>query len=1136
MFITNTLEKNLEKRIKELLQKSSELKFLVGFFYFSGLNIFYETLKELYQQGKLSQEFLKILVGLNVDIGIYGLYEGAKNPKIFDPLNLKQDLFNSIKKAFTSDELDNQLIYEQISFFKELFLKKIIVIRKTIKPNHAKLYIFKMDENSRVILPGFFITGSSNLTKAGIKEQDEFNVEIKDYGFQEAEEYFDKLWQKAIELNEQDVQRVIQIFDNETFFRRITPFEAYVYLLKTYLEIHKGNYPVQELRNLLEKRGYVPYDYQLSAVSQAVSICQAHKGCILADVTGLGKTITACLIAKAIGKRGVIICPPYLVGDDSKSTGWKKYLEDFELFDYQVWSVGKLEEALSFVRDRPEIEVVIVDEAHRFRNQRTQSYHYLKEICRGKIVILLSATPFNNSPSDIFSLLKLFTIPKKSTIVFDEDIESRFDYYQSLFKKLAYIKKYWNSLEKKRKKRALAYYNEIFLTKKSQLNIDDIKYVKLEVKKLAKEIRNILEPVVIRRNRLDLKYFKDKENIELPEVKDPKEVFFELTEEQSNFYDEVIKSFYSSEEGGKFKGAIYLPALYEKGIIKNTIEEEQLISQYEDHFLFLYQRNLYDLMRRLLVKRFESSFSAFYQSLKNFKELYEIAYKFVKTTKKFILSREYMEKILEEYENDEDSILQELNKYKEIFKEKDPKFYKIYEVDKFVFNKEFLEDIESDIKLFQEFIEKVENLKLLENDPKAQKLIEEINEILKQKRKVVIFTEYIDTANYLRGILEKVFPMKLLSAIGNISKETIRKIYTNFDAQYKEQEDIYDILLTTDKLSEGFNLNRAGVVINYDIPWNPVRVIQRVGRINRIGKKVYDEIYIINFFPTEKGANYVKSKEIAQTKMFMIHNVLGEDSKIFSPDEEPQASELYKRLTNLPKEDEEESFYTKVKKEFDKLNQEYPHIFENISDFPSRIKLAKLGNQDELMVFIKKGKDLFVGYYNYTEKVPMHSNFEEVFEKIKALPNDISVSLSERFWEAYRQLLEKSSFQNPKYFRTFGSKDIYEASVRTLKHILTSISSIKGNQLEFYRTFILDLIEDIQNYRTLSEYIISEISKFESLIKSHEQGNQKNITIIFRKLEQIKNQIGQEFLSKIQNYSKQDPENVIIAIENRKNI
>ena len=115
------------------------------------------------------------------------------------------------------------------------------------------------------------------------------------------------------------------------------------------------------------------------------------------------------------------------------------------------------------------------------------------------------------------------------------------------------------------------------------------------------------------------------------------------------------------------------------------------------------------------------------------------------------------------------------------------------------------------------------------------------------------------------------------------------------------------------KISEGFNLNRAGMIINYDIPWNPVRVIQRLGRINRISKKVFDELYIVNFFPTEKGAELVKSREIAANKMFLIHTALGEDSKIFDVDEEPTAAGMFSRVQQNPDELEEESFIRALK-------------------------------------------------------------------------------------------------------------------------------------------------------------------------------------------------------------------------------
>ncbi len=171
------------------------------------------------------------------------------------------------------------------------------------------------------------------------------------------------------------------------------------------------------------------------------------------------------------------------------------------------------------------------------------------------------------------------------------------------------------------------------------------------------------------------------------------------------------------------------------------------------------------------------------------------------------------------------------------------------------------------------------------------------------ERKVIIFSEYADTVTHLAEALTLDFGDKLLVVRGNLSRNMVQTINRNFDASNRNQADDYKILLSTDKISEGFNLNRAGMIINYDIPWNPVRVIQRVGRINRISKKVFEKLYIVNFFPTEKGTDYLKSREIAEQKMYLIHNTLGEDAKYFNADEEPTASALligsWSTLTNL---------------------------------------------------------------------------------------------------------------------------------------------------------------------------------------------------------------------------------------------
>ena len=144
-------------------------------------------------------------------------------------------------------------------------------------------------------------------------------------------------------------------------------------------------------------------------------------------------------------KRGIVIAPPGIIGDKAKSEGWKKYLEQFHLasLGWEAFSLGDLEHVSEFVSGTNDIEVIIIDEAHRFRNEDTKDYEYLKNICRGKIVILLTATPFNNKPTDIFSLLKLFIIPKKSSITLDDDLENKFREFKSEFDKLSYIKRYY---------------------------------------------------------------------------------------------------------------------------------------------------------------------------------------------------------------------------------------------------------------------------------------------------------------------------------------------------------------------------------------------------------------------------------------------------------------------------------------------------------------------------------------------------------------------------------------------------------------------------------------------------------------------------------------------------------------------
>jgi len=1116
-FITNEKEKKLKQRITELIKNSKELRFLVGFFYFSGIDELYEALKN---NPSLQVD---ILVGLNIDKIIYGLIEYPDpNINITDRERVER-FFDSLSKSINSDEFDTKEFYERVKYYLGLIKSGKLRIRKTLKPHHDKLYIFNIKDELKTLKRSVFITGSSNLTRSGLTSQNEFNVEISDYGTEEANEYFEKNWQEAVQITEVPAyrDRLINLIENKTLIADITPFEAFAFVLKNYIDVQGQQKIKESVKELLERKGYKSYQYQLDAVSQALTIINSPdtpNGLIVSDVVGLGKSIIASLIAKNLGKRGVIICPPGLIGDENKKSGWKKYKEDFELHDWEIRACGleNLERTLELVKQNNEYEVIIVDEVHRFRNQDTEAYEVLSKICRGRIVILLSATPFSNTPADIFSLLKLFIVPGKSKISLDDDLASRFRAYNSAFKKLSSIKKNYKSSDKQKRDCATADYEALFGDKKVETE-----KIKERVRYLSSSIRQVIEPVLIRRNRIDLK--KDpvysKEVYDLSEVKDPKELFFELNEKQLNFYDSITKIYFGEDaESRRFTGAIYRPFYYESG------EDEFTEKNEEKNREFLMQSNLFDFMRRLLVKRFESSFGAFERSIQNFYTITDKVQKFIKNSDgKFILDRKLMNSI---YEEDIDEIGKQLQEYEQKLGEgKYPKSYKIYEVNKFALKDQFLRDIESDKKLFEELLTVLKSLKLVDDDPKFNKLVEEINTLMKAgrpvsepQRKIIIFTEYSDTARYLEEKLEAVFPGKILSIVDNWSASTITSIVENFDASYRQQKDDYQIILATDKISEGFNLNRAGVIINYDIPWNPTKVIQRVGRINRIGKKVFNELYIFNFFPTLIGAEYTNIKEIAAQKMFLIHNTLGEDSKIFEPDEEPTAARLFQKIMTNPEDAEEESFQTKIRSAFTRIKENNPDIIEKIKNLPTRVKVAKAHKDYSLLVFIKKG----LGFYIRTTEdgeVVDEPPFELAYSKIECAKDELRKELSGGFWGNYQKIKE-FKFQTK---QIPGSISLENKAKNNLDTLLNNPPTGFDKHLPFART----LFEDILDYKTLPDFTLRRIANLNTVTPT-----EKDINRIIGEFDTMKEDLGADYLEKIKQKLGSMHSEIIVAIEN----
>ena len=1110
-FIANkSPQKTLSGRLNNIIKFSTELRWLVGFFYFSGW-------KEVYQNLKNNPEIkIKLLVGLQVGNHLQNIFEHDVQELDLSSDEYFNDFMTSMGFAVNNEQQDTKEFYEQVHFFLDMIRQERLIIKKTREPNHAKLYLFEMneEERSKHNFEGYLITGSSNLTRNGLQGQQEFNVEIKDYGYEEAVNYFEELWELAIPITDIDQrkQHLIDFIIHRSQAALVQPFDAYALVLKTYLDLQSQEKLKPQVERLLEDNGFNKFSYQLHAVTQALGIIKENNGVVIADVVGLGKSVIASLIARNLDTKGIILCPPGLIGDYRDKTGWWGYVRNFDLNGWHVYSRGQVEN-LAEDFDDSDIETIIIDEAHNFRNQDTASYEALAQICRGKQVILLTATPFNNSPADIFALLKLFIVPGLSTITLENNLEGLFRGYSYRFSKLSDILKNYSSNNLEKRDKAKKLYVKLL---GEELPVNP-QIVRKASAKLANTIKEVISSVVIRRNRLDLEkdHLYSTEIGELPKVAPPEELFYYLTQSQSEFYDRIVRDYFA--EDGQFTGAVYQPSSYE------TIANESGLDM-EGNRTFQQQRNLFDFMRRLLVKRFESSFGAFQKTIERFINVHEVVLQFIENTGgKYILDRGLIEKI---YQYDEEDILEMLYKFEnDLLKKKTPKNTTVYKIKDFQKADEFIEDINKDLELFRKIRREIDKEQLVANDPKRKTIYQKVSEIIENEpnRKIILFTEYVDTVLHLEGYFREKLGNKVIICDGKVSKALAKDLERNFNAQYEStKHDDFQVLITSDKLSEGFNLNRAGVIINYDIPWNPTRVIQRVGRINRIGKKVFDLLYIFNFFPSETGADFVKSREIAQQKMFMIHNALGEDSRIFHPDEEPTASGLFTKMNENPEDDEEVNIITNIRNKYNQIEKEHPDVIQRIEKLPNRVKTAKKFKEANINVLRKKGLSLFAQQAKTKDNQSVESlTFENFLQFVECKHGTKRVPMSENFWSAYEAVKDHKERIRSNTTDLAIEKKAHD----NLKVALKTIDASDEENIKFIKT----IIKDIKHYYTMPKYTLRRLA-FDVLTPNSAKVKWKQF---FKELDYIKNRYGVDYLDKVLKKVKDKKDEVIIAIENR---
>ena len=458
------------------------------------------------------------------------------------------------------------------------------------------------------------------------------------------------------------------------------------------------------------------------------------------------------------------------------------------------------------------------------------------------------------------------------------------------------------------------------------------------VKDNAVQIRDkVLKHIMVRRTRKEIDmYFKDdlkNQGLKFPIVNPPEPIFYKLDSTLNNIFIKTIALITNEKQ---FKYARYTPLLY----LKQELSDFEKTSQ----------RNMGGFMKILLIKRLESSFFAFKNTLARFIKSYEdfiTAY----NKGKVYVSKKHWQKIMDFFLAENYDAIQKL-----IDDEK------AEEYSKNDFSPKLKANIESDLKT----LKVIEGLwKNINYDPKLDSFIEKIKEQkVLQKSKLIIFSESKETAEYLSANLKIRLNDKVLIYHGGSSEKELKTVISNFDAKARNKKDDYRIIVTTEVLSEGINLHRSNVVINYDIPWNPTRMIQRVGRINRVDTP-FNKIYTYTFFPTEEANDIIKLKEAAIAKINYFIEMLGNDAKLLTDGEEIKSFELFNKLTSkefiIGDEDGEESElkYLRVIEDIRDNNREF---FAQIKNLPRKARVARKANVDfklnenALVTYFRKGK------------------------------------------------------------------------------------------------------------------------------------------------------------------------------------
>lgn len=891
-FITNEEGNTVRDRLAALLAHTRQFDVLVGYFFISGFHRIYRDLEKA--------EKVRILVGLKTDKATFRALQDAKQREL--ALMSHAETRDAVPQVIL-DELehgdDTPEIEDGIRTFVSWIQSGKLEVRAYREENlHAKVYIFSFVDGH--IDKGRVVTGSSNLSQSGLVDQLEFNVELKnrsDYEFALAK--FEQLWAEAVEVSDTYVDTI----QRKSQYAEFTPYELYLKFLYEYFR-EELNRP-DTLDDDYLPSGFKKLRYQEEAVLNAKRTLDEYGGVFLADVVGLGKTYMSALLARELGERVLVIAPPHLL-DTTNPGSWPNVFTEFGVRGAAFKSIGKLDDLAN--TDTSKYKYVFIDESHRFRTDSNPTYEKLATICHGKGVVLVSATPLNNTVADVLSQIKLFQKPRASTIPNVRNLET---FFGNLLKKLTGLDR----------------------------QSDRDQYFKV-VRENAIAVREqVLKYLMVRRTRTEIsKYYGEdlaSQGLRFPDVADPTPLFYQLHPYLEELFLRTVEQLTKG-----FSYARYNPlgAQYYKGDVREQERQGGV--------------NLARFMKILLIKRLESSFHAFRLTLHRFIRSHR---NFIEQAEKghVFISKKHIHKVFDYLEEGDDDAVESLLT--------DGKAERLPIED---FSDAFLKDLRADYATLTAL---AESWDAVDEDPKwdAFKARLKSDPTLKDS-KILVFTESQETAQYLG---ERIGELKdrVVVFIGGATKEEKQAIISNFDARAEKPRDDYRILVASDVLAEGVSLHRASVVMNYDLPWNPTRLMQRVGRINRVDTK-FERIFTYNFFPSSTGNDIIKLKESAEAKIQAFIEMLGADARLLTEGEEVKSHDLFSRANSrraITGEDAEEESELEYLAEIRKLRDEHPQDFDRIKRLPRKARSTRnaeavgteiAGEPPALLTYFRRGK------------------------------------------------------------------------------------------------------------------------------------------------------------------------------------